>query len=46
MCHLTKFYLITSMVSVVVPLLVIFWLSSLSFGHSLLEILVKLLLLP
>ena len=40
----TIFYLIASMASVKAALVVIFWLSLLSLGHPLLEILVKLLL--
>ena len=42
--HFTIFYLIANMASVNAALLVIFWLSLLSLGHPLLEILVKILL--
>ena len=44
MYHFTIFYLIPSIASVMAALLVIFWLSLLSLGHPLLEILMKLLL--
>ena len=42
--HFKILYLIASMASVKTALLVIFWVSRLSLGHPLLEILVKLLL--